>query len=106
MTLRPYSEEALNEIECDPVRLRAYFWRVAMSARYRAKRKREKVNLQAVYSSPVGFDDAAIDARDELRSANVLDNFAQALLDNLDAFVESSLALQTKTLPNAEAPDG
>lgn len=36
-----YSEKDLEEISADPVRERAYFWRVAMLAKQRARRIRE-----------------------------------------------------------------
>jgi hypothetical protein len=87
----PYSEQEMKEISRDPNRLRRYFWRVAMGAKRRAARARREVKDQAVRSSPVLFHDAVDDARERLRRASIEESFAAAILDNLDAWVKSSL---------------
>src|SRR5271169_6500991 len=84
-----YSAETLGEIEHDPVRLRCYFWHVAMAARRRAKEKRRAAHSQAMYSSPVAFDEVA--DWDGVRSAKFEEDFANAILYNIDALVESSI---------------
>jgi hypothetical protein len=87
--MAPYSAETLDEIQDDPVRIRCYFWRVAMAARRRAKEKRRAVRAQAVYSSPVAFDEVA--DWDGVMSAKHEEDFANAILDNIDALVKSSV---------------
>jgi hypothetical protein len=72
----PYSGEELDEIGRDPVRLRGYFWRVAMGARLRAARARE---------------DAQKGLTRDLRWASLEEDVSRIILDNLDALVESSL---------------
>jgi hypothetical protein len=60
---RAWAEAELAEVARDPVRLRAYFWCVAMSARRKATRQRSR-HLMA---------------------------FSEHILDNLDALVETTL---------------
>jgi len=62
-----YSDEHLEEIESDPIRLRAYFWNVAMQAKRRAANGTHYLNKESE------------------------EQFAQTILDNIDALVESSL---------------
>jgi hypothetical protein len=62
-----------------------------MGAKTRAAKARAAVKDQAVRSSPVLFHDAVDDAQNRLHMATVQERFAAAILDNLDAWVESSL---------------
>jgi hypothetical protein len=86
----PYSAEHMAEIEHDPVRIKCYYWYVAMNARRRARQRRQAVRTQAVYSSFVAFDQVTDNAREELRRADHEEQFASVILDNIDAMVESS----------------
>lgn len=62
-----YTDKELKEIERDPVRLRAYFWRIAWSWRLLSKDK------------------------DYAHLAPHLANAAEAILENLDSIVDSAL---------------
>jgi hypothetical protein len=76
-----YTSEQLEEIEKDPERLRAMFWRVAMSNRQRAGQQREEARRAP-------FDDGPR----LLREAEISERFAATILENLDAFVEAARA--------------
>lgn len=66
----PYSEEFFSEIEYDPVRMKCYYWKVAMLARKRAYRYK---------------------VEHKFRKAEFENRLADAILDNLDALVESTV---------------
>lgn len=63
----PYTEEALDEMQYDPVRMKAYFWHLAMKAKQRAAKK-----------------ETCIDPELEER-------FANTILENIDTLIESCL---------------
>lgn len=92
--MTPYSEKEMEEISRDPARLRAYFWRVAMSARQRAADGRRRCAAQAMHSSPVQFDEVADKGRRTLRMASLDERLATAILDNIDALVASTVSRQ------------
>lgn len=63
----PYSEKELDEIQYDPVRMKAYFWHVAMHAKRRARDGTHYLDKETE------------------------ERFATSILENLDALVESCL---------------
>jgi hypothetical protein len=85
-----YTAGQFERMERDPVLARCYFWHVAMSARRRARETRRAVRAQAIHSSPVAYDEVAVDARDALRDAETDERLADVILANLDALVASS----------------
>jgi len=84
-----YSEEEMCEIEKNPDRLRAYFWRIAMGMRLQADKIRHEVHDHAILSSPVAFDLFSDDRRDAIKWAKALDRTSEAILSNLNEFVRS-----------------
>lgn len=80
-----YSESEMDEIERDPVRLRGYFWRVAMTNKRLAAQSRKEARTAS-------YDQGARLIHD----AEVSEAFSQAILDNLDVLVKSSLVTNTQ----------
>jgi hypothetical protein len=73
-----YTGEQLEEIERDPVRLRAYFWRVAMANKVLAARKREEARRASFEDGPRLLQEAYSSQR-----------FSLVILEHMDALVES-----------------
>lgn len=86
-----YSEHDMHEIARDPDRLRAYYWRVAMNAKRMARRSREASQNVGVVHPVTNYRPAFDEGREDVRWADTLDRFSAAILDNLDAWVESTL---------------
>ena len=86
-----YSEQEMHEIGRDPVRLRAYFWRVAMNAKRTARRYRAASRAVGVEHPVTNYRRAFDEGQEDMRWADTLDRFSAAILDNLDAFVETTL---------------
>lgn len=87
----PYSEEEMAAIARDPERLRAYFWRVAMNAQRRARRYRAASRSVGVAHPVTNYRSVFDEGHEDVRWADTLDRFSAAILDNLDAFVETTL---------------
>ena len=87
----PYTEEDLRDIERDPVRLRAYFWKVAMNAKREAQRYRAASRAVGVEHPVTNYRPAFEEGLENAHWAGVLDRFSAAILDNLDVFVETTL---------------
>lgn len=87
----PYSEQEMQDICRDPERLCAYFWRVAMNAKRTAKRNRERSRGVGLSHPVNNYRPAFEEGYDDVRWAETLDRFSAAILDNLDALVESTL---------------
>ena len=79
-----YTDEEMEEIEADPVRLKAYFWRMSKHWTRLAATYREEARK-------VSFDEGL----EKIRWAKTLDTTAGVLLENLDAFVESTVRKPT-----------
>ena len=73
-----YTGEQLDEIERDPVRLRAYFWRVAMANKVLAARKREEAR-RASFGDGMRL----------LQQARASQRFSLIILEHMDALVAS-----------------
>lgn len=91
-----YTEKDLEEISRDPERLRRYFAGVAMNARRMALRDRQKSRRMGLAHPVTGYRTAFEEGRDLMRWADTMEAFADAITENIDAFVESSLARQPK----------
>lgn len=87
----PYTAKQMEAICRDPIRLRGYFWHVAMNAKRMAKEHRRQLKHQGKTYSPTGFKEVFDDGRDLHHWAKTLDSFSDAVLDNLDILVQSSL---------------
>jgi len=85
-----YTPEQFERMEHDPELVRCYFWQVAMNARRMARKRKQVIHHQAVCSSPVAFDEAVDYAKNELHWAQIEENLANVILENLDALVKSS----------------
>lgn len=86
-----YSDEEMKEIERDPVRLRAYFWRVATNMRRTAKRNRAQSRAIGKGHPITNYLPAFEEGQDLIRWAKTLDNVADHVLENIDVIVESML---------------
>jgi len=75
----PYSDQQMREIERCPVRLRAYYWRVAMNARRMAADQRGRTRRGFVPPETLGPD--------------TLERFAGSILENIDALVSTTLRI-------------
>lgn len=91
----PYTEKELEEIERDPVRLRAYVWHVAMNAQRIARRNREQSRKMALSHPVINYVPIHEEGRDLLRDADLMDRFSKALLDNIDLFVDTTVKCDT-----------
>ncbi len=87
----PYSEQEIEEISRDPVRLRAYFWKVAMNAQRQARRYRKSSRAVGAQHPVTNYRPAFEEGREDARWADTLDRFSSAILDNIDAFVDSTV---------------
>lgn len=86
-----YSEAQLEDIERDPVRLRAYFWHVAMNAQRIARRNRAMSRRLAVSHPVTNYRPVFDEGHELLSKAALMDRFSRAILDNIDAFVDSTV---------------
>jgi hypothetical protein len=86
-----YTEKDLEEISRDPDRLRRYFAGVAMNARRMALRDRRKSKRMGLAYPVTGYRPVFEDGRDLMRWAETMEAVAAAIIENIDAFVESSL---------------
>ena len=87
----PYTEKDMEEISRDPERLRRYFTGVAMNARRMALRDRQKSRRMGLSYPVTGYRAVFEEGRDLMRWAATLEAVADAIIENIDAFVESSL---------------
>lgn len=86
-----YSDEEMREIERDPVRLRAYFWRVATNMRRMAANNRAKSRATGLHHPVSNYLPAFEEGADEVRWADTYDRVADAVLGDLDTLVETTL---------------
>jgi len=86
----PYSEKEFDEIERNPVRRRAYFWHVAMSAQRTARRNRALSRRLAVAHPVTNYKPVFEEGHDLLAEAAHMDRFAKSILDNIDLLVETT----------------
>lgn len=87
----PYSDEEMREIERDPVRLRAYFWRVATNMRRIAKQNRRQSRATGKNHPVTNYLPAFEEGRDLVRMAKTLDTVADQVIEHMDILVETTL---------------
>src|SRR6185437_4068032 len=95
----PYSEAELDEIGGDPARLRAYWWLMAMHHKRLAREYRARSRAVSLRHPTTNYLPAFEDGEDDIRWADTLDRVSDAILENIDDFVSS-------TLKDSPAPAG
>ena len=86
-----YSDEEMAEIERDPVRLKAYFWNVVQGMRRIAAKNRARSQATGVNHPVTNYLPAFEEGADAIHWANTLDRVADCILEDLDAWVTSTL---------------
>mgnify|MGYP000913993455 CR=1 FL=1 len=86
-----YSEEEMDEIAKCPVRLRAYYWRVAMNMQRMSRRARAASRATSVEHPVTNYRPVFEEGIDEAHWAGVLERTSAAILENIDALVETTL---------------
>lgn len=88
----PYSEQELEEIGRDPVRLRAWWWRVGTNQQRMALTNRRRSRALASINHVVtDYQDSYEDGADMVRWAGVNERMSTFILGNIDACVRGSL---------------
>jgi len=86
-----YSEQELEEIGRDPVRLRAYFWRVATNMKRMAARNRTESRQTGELHPVTNYLAKHYEGQDLMHWAGVLDTCGDLILEDLDQWVDSCL---------------
>lgn len=87
----PYSDQELEEIERDPERLRAWWWHMAMHHKRLARKYRERSRSTGESHPVTNYRPQFEEGFDLVRWARVLESVSGAILENMDALVESTL---------------
>jgi hypothetical protein len=87
----PYSDQEMEEIARDPTRLRAWWWHIAKHNQRLARNKRERSRRTGQQHSVINYLPRFEEGAELVRHADMSDNLANAVLDNIDALVRSSL---------------
>lgn len=87
----PYTEKELYAMEFDPIKAKQYFWRCAMGMRRTAKQNRLASRATGVSHPVTNYKYAFEEGRDLITEAKHLDRVADAVLENIDALVQSCL---------------
>lgn len=88
----PYSEQELEDIGRDPVRLRAWWWHMSMHDERLARNKRKQSrSLASINHVVTDYQESYDDGAEMVRWAEISERMAIVVREHLDALVRSSL---------------
>lgn len=87
-----FSHEELEEIGCNAVRLHAWWHHIAMHHQRLARQKRAASRQMGVHHPVTNYRPQFEEGHDLIQWADALDRTSQAILENLDALVRTTLA--------------
>ena len=91
----------MKEICRDRDRLRRYFAGVAMNARRVSLEKRRKSRAMGLAHPVTNYRPVFEEGRDLAHWADTLERFSNAIIENIDALVESTLETKPPAAPSA-----
>lgn len=87
----PYSDHELEEIGRDPIRLRAWWWHMAMRHQRFAREKRELSRMIGRDHPVTNYRERFDEGYDLIRWAIVSDRVASVILDDIELFIRTTL---------------